>query len=241
MFYDVALETPDRRQLDVKIGLDGRIKADGEGQDDAGWTRDFSGDKDQLTSTGRNPFFILEPGYQSVLEEGKDRMTVTVLDETKIIDGVETRVVEQRVTSDSQLVEVDRDYFAISKRTNSVYHFGADVDVYKEGKLAGHDGSWLAGANEARFGLAMPGLPLLGAKYYQDVAPGAAMDRAEIVGLDKEAKVPAGEFKNCLVVLESTALDPKAKKPKFYASGVGLLRDGTMSLVRYGKAAAAKN
>src|SRR5215471_8192131 len=53
-----------------------------------------------LASTGRNPYFILEPGYQYVYQ-GKERgnkvdLTVTVLNETKPVAGIETRVIEER-------------------------------------------------------------------------------------------------------------------------------------------------
>src|SRR5262245_54108196 len=85
--------------------------------DMAQWTNDFSAEKDALSSTGRNNFFVLEPGYQLVLEDDKERLVITVLNETKKVDGVETRVVEERETNDGQLVEVSRNYFAISKRT----------------------------------------------------------------------------------------------------------------------------
>jgi hypothetical protein len=88
-------------------------------------------------------------------------LSPTVLNETKTVDGVECRVVEERETKDGKLVEVSRNYFAIGKRTNSVYYFGEDVDIYKDDKVVSHEGAWLAGKNGARFGLMMPGLPLL--------------------------------------------------------------------------------
>src|SRR5262245_26161178 len=100
--------------------------------DEESWTTDFSVEKNELASTGRNPFFILEPGYQLELEDGAKRLVITVLNETKLVDGVETRVVEERESDDGQLVEVSRNYFAISKRTNSVYYFGEEVDEYKD-------------------------------------------------------------------------------------------------------------
>ena len=81
-----------------------------------------------------------------------------------------TRVVEERETKGSQVVEVSRNFFVICKRTNNVYYFGEDVDIYRDGKIVGHDGAWLAGEGGARFGLAMPGSPLLGARYYQEIA-----------------------------------------------------------------------
>src|SRR5262249_15116139 len=163
-------------------------------------------------------------------------VTVTVLNETKKVDGVETRVVEERETKDGKLVEVSKNYFAISKRTNSVYYFGEDVDTYKDGKVTGHGGSWLAGVKDAKFGLAMPGTPLVKARFYMEIAPGEAMDRAEIGGMKGRVKTPAGEFKNCLKLEETTPLEPKTKEYKYYAPGVGLVQDGDAKLVKYGKA-----
>ena len=191
----------------------------------AGWTADFSAEKPDLAPTGRNPYFILEPGYVLVLEGGETRLTVTVKDETKNVDGVECRVVEERETKGDKVVEVSNNYYAISKRTNSVYYFGEDAG-----------GAWWSGENGARFGLMMPGLPLIGAKHYQEIAPGVAMDRAEVVSVTDTVKTPAGEFRNCLKVEESTPLEPGNKGYKYYAPGVGLLRDGSLKLVKYGKA-----
>jgi Concanavalin A-like lectin/glucanases superfamily len=55
---------------------------------------------------------------------GLGELTITVLNETKMVDGVETRVVEERETKGGKLKEVSRNYFAISKRTNDVFYFG---------------------------------------------------------------------------------------------------------------------
>jgi hypothetical protein len=197
------------------------------------WTMDFSMEKDALISRGRNAYFILEPGYQLVLEEGKERLVITVLDETKQVDGIETRVVEERETDDGQLIEVSRNYFAISKRTGNVYYFGEDVDIYKNGRVASHDGSWLSGVDGAQFGLMMPAVPLLGARYQQEVAPKVAMDRAEIVSVSETFKTPAGEFKNCVKTKETTPLEEDVAY-KQYVAGVGLVQDGKLLLVRFG-------
>ena len=49
-------------------------KADkGIDKDLVGWTWDFSSEKPDLVSTGRNPYFILEPGYVLILEGGDER------------------------------------------------------------------------------------------------------------------------------------------------------------------------
>lgn len=198
-----------------------------------GFTDNFLMDKSDLYSTGSNPYFILEPGYQLFFKSPDGDLTITVLNETKMVDGIETRIVEERETEGGELVEVSRNYFAISKRNNSVFYFGEEVDMYENGKVTGHGGGWLAGVDGARAGIAIPGIALLGARYYQEVAPKVAMDRAEIVSVSDTRKVPAGEFKNVLKTEETTPLE-SGKEYKYYAPGVGLIKDSDMELVRFG-------
>src|SRR4051812_16963065 len=68
--------------------------------DKEGFADRFDVPKDRFSSTGRNDYFILEPNYRHVYEgkdEGEDaKLVITVLPETKTVDGVETRVVEER-------------------------------------------------------------------------------------------------------------------------------------------------
>jgi hypothetical protein len=170
--------------------------------------------------------------------EGEDdgeqvRLVITVLNETKVVDGVETRVVEERESQDGKLVEVSRNYFAICTRTNSVFYFGEDVDLYRNGRIVGHDGSWQAGVDDARPGIIMPGTVLLGARYYQEIAPEVALDRAEIESLTGTLRTPAGEFTNVLETEETTPLEPDAEEFKFYAPGIGLIKDGPLELVSF--------
>jgi len=204
----------------------------------AGWADAFTVDKTDFVSAGSNTYFRLEPGYRLKLEgrEGLSRVTllVTVLEETKLVDGVETRVVEERESKGGKLVEVSRNYFAFNKSDRGVYYFGEEVDIYKDGKIVDHEGAWESGKSGARFGLMIPGQVVRGARYYQEVAPGVAMDRAEIVGFDEALKTPAGEFTNCLKVKETTPLEPLARESKVYAPGVGLIKDGSLRLIEYG-------
>ena len=197
---------------------------------DAAWTRAFTVEPGELASAGRNPYFVMEAGATLTLSAGHQQLVITVLNETRTIDGVETRVVEERETNGGALVEVSRNYFAISRRTNSVFYFGEDVDIYKNGQVAGHEGAWVSGHTGSRFGLMMPGIPLLGARYYQELAPRIAMDRAEIVSLSETVTTPAGEFKNVLKVRETTPLETGASEFKYYAAGIGLVQDGSLKL-----------
>jgi hypothetical protein len=207
-------------------------------QRDDQWTRQFVVEPDELTTIGRNPYFILEPGYQLELRGATTRLVIRVLAETRSVNGVATRVVEERESKDGSLVEVSRNYFAISRRTNSVFYFGEDVDMYERGIVVGHDGAWLAGTNGARFGLAMPGLPLLGARYYQELAEGIAMDRALVTSLSDRVATRAGAFSNVLRIEETTPLEPGVREYKRYVRGIGLVQDGSLKLVRYGRAPA---
>jgi hypothetical protein len=211
-----------------------------EDRDKRPYTDSFPVGPGELGPTGRNPYFILEPGYQLVLRGGGLELTKLVLDRTKKVAGVETRVVEERETKKGKVVEVSRNFYAISKRSNSVYYFGEEVDFYEDGKVVSHEGAWLAGADGARFGLMMPGTPLVGARYYQELAPKVAMDRAEVLSVTETVRVPAGLFKNCLKVLETTPLEPDTREIKYFAPGVGLIKDDNLELVRYGFAGAEK-
>ena len=74
---------------------------------------DFSFAGCTMTATGRNPYFVLEPGFQLVLEDDDDKVEITVLDETKVITGITARVVEEREWKDGKLYEVARNYFAM--------------------------------------------------------------------------------------------------------------------------------
>jgi hypothetical protein len=203
-------------------------------QPERSWLQSFQVKPADLTTIGENAYFILKPGYQLTLD-GKEngnpvRLVVTVLNETKNVGGVETRVVEERETYGGALAEVSRNYFAIEKGTNDVFYFGEDVDVYERGKVVNHEGAWLHGTNNAKFGLMMPGSPTVGLRYYTEMAPKVAMDRAEIVSLTERLTTPAGTFEKCLKTEETTPLEPKAREFKLYAPGVGLIKDGALDL-----------
>jgi hypothetical protein len=198
------------------------------------WQQEFGIDKCKLLTSGRNEYFILEPGHQLVLEGDGSKLQITVLDETKTVDGVVTRVVEEREWKKGKLYEVARNYFAICEQTKDVFYFGEDVNFYKDDKVVKTDGSWIAGKNGAKAGLMMPGSPKLNMKYYQEVAPGVAMDRAEIVSLTETCKTPAGTFSRCMKVKEGSALELGTTEYKYHAPGIGLVRDDDMKLIKYG-------
>ena len=79
----------------------------------------------------------------------------------------------------------------------------------------------------------MPGTVLLGARYYQEIAPDVALDRAEHMAMDATAETEAGTFEDCLEVWETTPLAPDDLSIKVYAPGVGLVVDDVTELVGY--------
>ena len=57
-----------------------------------------------------------------------EKLIVTVLNETREIDGIMTRVVEEREWRNGKLKEISLNFFAICADTKDVFYFGEDVD-----------------------------------------------------------------------------------------------------------------
>lgn len=190
--------------------------------------------------SGSNGYFNINPGHVSVLRgiEGKSgdhlQLTITVTPNTKLLGGIQTRVAEERVidTVTGQLKEIAINYFAICKPTNSVYYFGEYTTDYEKGTIVGHEGSWSHGSGNQHGGLIFPGTVLLGSRYYQEVAPGVALDRAEIVDLNAKVATPIGVFHG-VQTNESTPLQPNATEYKIYDSTAGLVYDHGLLLVSH--------
>jgi len=150
---------------------------------------------------------------------------------------VYARVVEEREWRNGELVEVSRNYFARCIQTGDIYYFGEYVDIYEDGVIVSHDGTWLAGTNTgqgaAQPGLIMPGTFLLGSRYFQEVAPGVALDHAEHVNMELTVTTPAGTFDECVEVKETTPLEPGSVSTKIYCAELGLVTDNAVKLVQF--------
>jgi len=230
--YEVEI-SPQGEVIEVKEVTSG--EEDSEGEQTKKWTESFGQENCTFSSVGRNRFFSLEPGYQLILESSSEKVVITVLEQTKKIGNVKTRVIEEREEKNGKLAEVSRNFFAICKEHGDVFYFGEEVDDYKDGKIVAHSGAWRADEANSKAGIIMPGTILLGARHYQEIAPNA-MDRAEIIRDDVTMKTPAGTFRNCIRVEETSGLDPDEKCYKTYAPGVGLIQDEDLLLTRYTKA-----
>ncbi len=184
-----------------------------------------------------NPYLPYLPGQRSVLE-GPDgsrigRVQITVLDETEVVAGVTTRVVEEREWIDDSLVEVSRN-FVVQAIDGTVCYYGEEVDDYRNGELVGHGSAWRAGEKVNHPGILMPGEPKPGFFHKQEVAPGVAEDASVIIAIGDPFSVPAGDFDD---TLETVDVDPLngGRDPKRYARGVGLILDERLVLISFNR------
>jgi len=201
------------------------------------FTSEFPGET-SFASSGKNWFLPLIPGLFQVLESGNHRVRVevTVTKRTRVVDGVETRIVTEREKKDGVLTEISDNYEAISTKTDSVYYFGEYATQYKDGQAVGHHGSWLAGENGAKFGMLMPGVALLGAKFLQENARPIALDRSQVIEEGVTIDTPAGVLKNCLRVYDTDGLDTAAPpENKIYCHGIGNVVDENLTVTKYGQ------
>jgi len=215
------------------------IPAFADAADEEGWLDSFPIETYTMTATGNNRFWSLKPGRYVVLgnigSDGSELVVISVLDETEMVDGVETRVIEEREYEDGELAEISRNFFAMAEETGDVFYFGEDVDYYEDGEVVRHDGEWRAGTDGARPGLYMPDKPVVGMKYHMEVAPNVAMDRAEIFDTDATVETPKGTFDNVLVVTESSPLEPDDESYKRYAPKVGMIFDDGLEVYKHDK------
>ena len=229
------------------------------------FTQDFLIEDCQFKTQGFNPYFPLKPGFQRVLELEEEEMSVeTVLCETKTINlngrRIKTRVYEERAMEWEEgedgepgewiTVEISRNFVAICKKTNDVFYFGEwsrdcedGFDENDECEDESNEGSWEAGVDGAKPGILMPGTFMLGAKYFQEIAPPNAVDRGEnaAMGLDwPEEGDP--EYTDCVQVFDTNPAEGECGEDdaKTYCYGVGLVQDEDMELVEYGFAGCNK-
>jgi hypothetical protein len=190
-------------------------------------------DPADFTTTIDNPYWPMAPGsrwvYRDVdVEGGRKRVEVTVTKETKMIMGIEARVVHDVVTEDGDLVEDTFDWYAQDADGN-LWYLGEDTKEYENGKVKSTEGSWQAGVDGAQGGIVLPAAPRVGMTYRQEYYAGKAEDNGEILSLNEKATVPFGSFEHVLMTKDSTPLEPKVLEHKFYARGVGPVLAVTVS------------
>lgn len=160
--------------------------------------------------------------YQKDGEEGRERVVVEVLDETREIAGVECAVVRDRVFLDGELVEDTRDWVAQDGDGN-VWYFGEIAKNFEDGRLHDLEGSWETGRDGAKPGFWVKADPHKGELYRQEWLPGEAEDVVEVLSTNSPKEVPFANGRPVLKTRDFTPLEPDAEEFKFYVPGVGLV------------------
>lgn len=171
-----------------------------------------------------NPLFPLVPGttynYRAVKDAGTETIAFEVTHQTRVILGVTCIVVHDAVQLDGSLIEDTDDWFT-QDRAGNVWYFGESTAEYEGGLIVSIHGAWEAGVANAKPGIIMFAHPTVGKTYRQELLLGEAEDVAQVLALDKNVTVPAGNYSNCLYTKDFTPLDPGVSERKYYAPGIG--------------------
>jgi hypothetical protein len=177
-----------------------------------------------------NPYFPLVPGsrwiYEGTQGNGTERTVVEVTRDTKAILGVTTVVVHDTVSTAGTVKEDTFDWYAQDRKGN-VWYFGEDTKEYENGAVVNTEGSWEAGVDGAKAGIIMKARPRPGVAYRQEYYRGHAEDFAQVLRTVESVTVPTGSYHDVLETKEFTPLEPKLVEHKYYARGVGVVREVT--------------
>ena len=179
-----------------------------------------------------NKFLALTPGKKMVYEAKKgdgdiERIEVYVTSEKKIVMGIETTVVWDRVWLNNELIEDTKDWFAQDKDGN-VWYFGEETYELEGGVVVNSEGAWEAGVDGAKPGIAMKADPQVGDLYRMEYYAGEAEDAGEVLALGETVTVPYGTLAGCLRTRDFSTLNPSANENKLYCpevAGVALELD----------------
>ena len=172
-----------------------------------------------------NKLFPLTPGKTLVYtgtKDGKKALDLVVTtSRTRVIDGVATRVVEDRLYLNNVLEERTSDYYA-QDRCGNVWYFGEDTATLdRKGRVADTEGTWHAGVDGAQPGVFMQAHPQVGRRFRQEWYQGQAEDVFKVIDRSAAVTVPYGSFRHALRTEETNALEPNVLDNKYYVKGVG--------------------
>ncbi len=170
-----------------------------------------------------NKCFPLIPGRSLIYKGGTETITVTVTTDTKEIEGVTCAVVRDVVETEGEVKEDTTDWFAQDTQGN-VWYFGEIVQNLEDGELVNLAGSWKAGVNGAKIGIAMKANPLVKGVYRQKLLLGEAEDVAKVLSVTASAQAAAASCSaDCMLTKDYTPISPDKIEYKYYAPGIGFV------------------
>lgn len=196
---------------------------------DSSYKPDVSVAKFASSTTITNPWFPVTAGkkyiYEGQTPDGLERIEEQRLTSTKTILGITCIVVNFKAYLNGNLIEEAWDWYA-QDTNGTVWYFGEAVDNYSSnGTLKDHAGSWEAGVDGAQPGMIMPANPQVGMKYREEYYFNHAEDEAEITATGQTVIISFGTFNNCIRTRNWTALEPDLNENKYYAPGIGLVKE----------------
>lgn len=182
-----------------------------------------------------NKYFPLVPGatyrFETIVGEDEELIIVEVFPDTRLVLGIDSVVVRDRVYIDGDentglLLEDTEDWYAQDDDGN-VWYMGEFVLNFDEdtGAFLNNDGSWEAGVDGAVPGIQMKADPRTGDSYRQEYLEGSAEDLAAIVDSDVEVMLEDGTTYSTFKIKEWNPLEEDSTEFKYYAAGVGFLRE----------------
>ena len=189
-------------------------------------------DPADFTARVDNPWFPQTPGRTLVyagIKDGEAAVDVVVPSHrTRVVAGVRTRIVEDRLYLDGALAERTADYYA-QDRCGNVWYFGEDTaELDARGRVVDTSGSFHAGIDGAQPGVVMQARPQLGRPFRQEWYRGEAEDVFAAIDLDTPVTVPYGSFRHALRTRETTALEPGVVDNKLFVRGIGEVAELTV-------------
>ena len=186
-----------------------------------------------------HPYFPLIPGTvrrYDVYEDDELIETIEIeiltLDDeggTKTVNGVSVVVQRDRVSDvEGNVIEDTHDWFAQDDSGN-VWYLGETVTNYNyddEGNFLGTDsgGSFEWGVDGAQPGILIPASPRIGDSYRQEYYMDEAEDIAAVVGMEVPIMVEGTTY-STLMTLEWNPLEEDSNEYKYYAEGIGVIRE----------------
>ena len=176
----------------------------------------------QFSARVTNPYFPALPGmrwvYRGVDGGRRLRDAVRVTAHVETVAGAPCATVRDKVFLNGRLAEDTVDWFSQDSR-GTVWYFGESTrELDRHGRVTSTEGSWRAGVRGARPGILMPPKPRVGQVFEQEHFAGHAEDHFKVV-----ARIAAA-----VETVEWTPLEPGVRDGKWYARGMGMIREQTL-------------
>jgi hypothetical protein len=186
---------------------------------------------DDFIDSITNIYLPFTPGkvntYEGQTDEGTETIVVTVTNDKKTILGIDCIVVHDVVSLEGNTTEDTYDWYAQDIHGN-VWYLGEDSKEIENGVVVGTGGSWEAGVDGAQAGIVMPAVPILGVPYRQEYYFNEAEDWGKVIETGLNVKINYGTFTNCIKTEEWNPLEPDVLENKYYAPGIGVIKEETV-------------